>query len=247
MFYWQDKSFGRLSINERSLITDNNASQLVLGTGGVLDRYDYISDRVGCKDKFSISRGKKGVYWYDRVNNMLQIYSDRVDSLSRSKGVQSYLDSNYISTVKVLSAYDLENDEILYTFINSGVTNSFRLSYNELMEVFVSRYTYIPSLYIPFDNKLLTTTTNTFCKGLFNLNRIFLLNSSYNTTKRCYFYGLSHDDYEMFHDSTFKILFNQEYDSTKVFDNLYFITNLYNCSGTEVYDITFNQIRCYND
>jgi len=247
MFYWQDKGFGRLSINERSLITDNNASQLVLGTGGILDRYDYMSDRVGCKDKFSIIRGRGGVYWYDRVHNNIQSYTDKVDSLSRSKGIQSYLDSNYLSAVKVISAYDIENDEILYTFINSGVTNSFTLSYNELMGCFASRYTYIPTLYMPFDNKLLTTTSGIFCNNLFDLNRIFLLNSLHSTTKRCYFYGLTQGVQEMFHDSTVKVLFNPEYNSTKVFDNLYFITNLYNGLGTEVFDVTFDQIRCYDD
>jgi hypothetical protein len=42
LFFWQDSAFGIASVNDRSLITDNNISELTLGTGGILTRYDYI-------------------------------------------------------------------------------------------------------------------------------------------------------------------------------------------------------------
>lgn len=245
MFYWQDKAFGRLSINERSLITDNNASQLVLGTGGVLDRYDYISDRVGCKDKFSIVRGKAGVYWYDRINNGLQVYGEQVDLLSRSKGIQSYLDTEYSANHRVIAVYDIENEEIIHTFFDSTATKYFSLSYNEMMGFYISRYTYIPNIYITYNDKVLSTTSSVYCDADFDLDRVFIHNSLINN--RCYFYGLTNDEHDKYHDSTIKVLFNPEYSNTKVFDNLYFLTNLYNNSNDEVYDVTFDQVRCYND
>ena len=47
LYYWQEDSFGIASVNERSLVQDNNIGQLVLGTGDILARYDYISTNFG--------------------------------------------------------------------------------------------------------------------------------------------------------------------------------------------------------
>jgi hypothetical protein len=43
LIYWQSSATGMFSVNERTQITDNNNLPLILGTGGVLTRYDYIS------------------------------------------------------------------------------------------------------------------------------------------------------------------------------------------------------------
>lgn len=42
LYFFQDSSVGIASVNDRSLINDNNAGELVLGTGGILTRYDYL-------------------------------------------------------------------------------------------------------------------------------------------------------------------------------------------------------------
>jgi hypothetical protein len=41
LMFWQENAFGQLSVKERSQIIDSNNQSLILGTGGVLDRYDY--------------------------------------------------------------------------------------------------------------------------------------------------------------------------------------------------------------
>ena len=43
MIFFQPEGIGRLSINDRSLIQDDSGTALLLGTGGVLQRYDYIA------------------------------------------------------------------------------------------------------------------------------------------------------------------------------------------------------------
>jgi len=49
LFFWQDQATGLLSVNERTQITDESNLPLILGNGGVLDRYDYIDDTAGMK------------------------------------------------------------------------------------------------------------------------------------------------------------------------------------------------------
>lgn len=47
LFFWQDTALGIASVNERSLIQDNNVGQLTLGTGGILTRADYLTNTNG--------------------------------------------------------------------------------------------------------------------------------------------------------------------------------------------------------
>lgn len=47
LVFWQTDAFGTVAVNERSIITDNNPGALTLGTGGILDRYDYFTTMNG--------------------------------------------------------------------------------------------------------------------------------------------------------------------------------------------------------
>jgi hypothetical protein len=62
------------------LITDNDQASLVLGTGGVLDRYDYVTTSNGSdtpNDK-SIIGTPSGLYWYDDSKNEVCSYTNQV-------------------------------------------------------------------------------------------------------------------------------------------------------------------------
>ena len=59
-------------MNERSLVKDENSNTIQLGTGGVLQRTDYISTQYGMKDgDFSATSAEGGVYWIDRDNKAI--------------------------------------------------------------------------------------------------------------------------------------------------------------------------------
>nr|DAP33081.1 MAG TPA: hypothetical protein [Caudoviricetes sp.] len=47
LVFWQQFATGILSVNDRSLVNDNNGSELILGSGGVLSRYDYLDTESG--------------------------------------------------------------------------------------------------------------------------------------------------------------------------------------------------------
>jgi len=246
LIYFQDKAFGLLSINERSLITDQASAALVLGTGGILDRYTYVANQTGCKDKFSICNSKSGLYWYDRLINSIYRYSDTLINLTKVKELQSYLDNSTVitSAAKVLSYSDIKNDEVLFTFYQESATSGFTISYNELVDAYVSFYDFIPTIYIPFNFRYLTTTNSYYCSSDFNRDRLFLHDSS--TWDRCYFYALTTGVAGKYVDSTLKLLFNPEYEYTKVFDNFFYISNSYSTTA-DIFADTFATVRCYND
>jgi len=126
LFFWQDSAFGIASVNDRSLITDNNISELTLGTGGILTRYDYITTGNGSSviNDNSITNSDFALYWHDRDKNELCQFSDTIHKLSKEKGVQTYLNANPNFVVHD-SFYDNEFNEVRFCF------NNRTLVYNE--------------------------------------------------------------------------------------------------------------------
>jgi hypothetical protein len=69
LLYWQDQAFGKFSVNERSLINDQNGNTIMLGQAGILSRYDYISTKFGMRlNDFCARSTEQGLYWVD-INN----------------------------------------------------------------------------------------------------------------------------------------------------------------------------------
>jgi predicted transposase/invertase (TIGR01784 family) len=49
LLFWQEHATGILSVNERTMLNDTNGNEIIVGTGDVLSRYDYISTVYGMK------------------------------------------------------------------------------------------------------------------------------------------------------------------------------------------------------
>ncbi len=253
LYYWQDKAVGIVSVNPRSLIQDNNTSQLVLGTGGVLDRYDYISNYIGCKDKFSVVSSSMGVYWFDRLSKSLFKHANQLMNLTKSKSIQSYMTSSLEDDHLSIAHTDIHNDEVLFTFFKVGETDGFTISFSEPLDAFVSFYGFIPTLYIPYKHRYMTTTSSDYSD---NVDREYIFLHDSDIWDRCYFYALTTGVAANYVDSTLEILFNPEYESTKVFDNIFFISNAYSstmitptlrANAIDKFEDTFDTIQCYND
>ena len=138
LHYLQSTAFGTVSVNERSLITDNNNAALLLGTGDVLQRYDYISTFDGTQNvnDNSIVVSPSSLYWYDSQKHSYNVFNQGgLNSLSKIKNVQSYfnkLDKN----TKVHSGYDNKYNELWI----SSEDKSESIIYSEQIQAFVGRY-----------------------------------------------------------------------------------------------------------
>ncbi len=124
LLFWQDHAFGTLAVNQRSVLSTEAGTGLVLGTGGLLDHIDYVSREVGNTNKYGIAVTDRSCYWVD--NNIKEVYQftagtrgaynlqSKNDPLSTAKGMSSYLKSQ-ASIVNVVSGVDKENNEVLFT------------------------------------------------------------------------------------------------------------------------------------
>lgn len=205
LFYWQDNAVGIASVNERSLITDNNMAELTLGTGGILARFDYVATLNGSSivnDK-SITNSATTIYWYDFDKNEICALGQGVVPLSKTKGVQSYLNTlPKQAKNNAVGFYDKKYNEVWFRIYDKS------LIYNEQLQAFTSFYTHNPNWFFPFSDKLVTIKNN----------NMYYLHNIYEVT----------DDNQPREERISKIEFvvNKDISNTKVFDNVVFTAEL---------------------
>lgn len=143
--FFQDQSFGVLSVNDRSVATDNSGQNIVLGTGGVLDRYDYYSNTYGMhKQQFCAVCTTGGMYWFDSHNNVICLFDGQsVVQLSKQGKVQNIL-NKYKKDNNFKVFYNNRYNEVVFNILSDDM----QIVYNEMLGKFTSTLT------IPFDGAI---------------------------------------------------------------------------------------------
>lgn len=227
LYFFQDESVGIASVNERSLITDNNSSQLTLGTGTILGRYDYVVTTNGSSivnDK-SITTSGSTMYWYDYDKNVICALNNTFIELSKSKNVQNYLNRlPRTAKTNAVSFYDKKYNEVWFRIYDQS------LIFNEQLNVFTSFYTHNPNWFFPFSDKLITIKDN----NMYYLHNIYEVNSDQKEERI----------------SKIKFVVNKDSSLTKVFDNVAFQANLKDSINDKpqiITDIQFTTKNQYTD
>lgn len=143
--FFQEQSFGVLSVNDRSVATDNSGQNIVLGTGGVLDRYDYYSNTYGMhKQQFCAVCTTGGMYWFDSHNNVICLFDGQsVVQLSKQGKVQNIL-NKYKKDNNFKVFYNNRYNEVVFNVLSDDM----QIVYNEMIGKFTSTLT------IPFDGAI---------------------------------------------------------------------------------------------
>lgn len=166
LYFWQTQAFGRLSVNERSLITDNNNNTIQLGQGGVLQRTDYIDTKHGMQEQHHSSIGiGKDVMWIDVSNKaILAKKGDNVINYGEITNVQNILNdmSNDIPDIE----YDVQNQELLCKCFDEGKQIVFNIKLNVATSVYTRKYDDI----ISYNNVLYGLSKNNVVKYSFLTN-----------------------------------------------------------------------------
>lgn len=206
LLFWQQKAFGVLSVNERSITTDNSGNDVILGDGGVLSRYDYFSNKFGmCKQQFCVTSSNGGAYWCDTHNNVLCMFGgDSVVELSKQGKVQGLVNSKADGSSGVF--YDNKNNELVFNVLEYKQ----QIAFNESIGKFTSVYT------MPFDGHI------DFFNGLYLVNTI---NDKINIFQYdCVSENGLKDTQNQQIECYLRYVVNQQPLVTKVFDNQSIVT-----------------------
>lgn len=230
LFFYQTNAIGIASTNERGQVTDSEGNSIVLSNGKLLPRYDYITKETGTIHQFSVVNTNQALYHYDGKLKKLFKLGDGLECISDNLGLFSKLqtttnDTNSIDTtldgIGVHAIYDVEYQTVYFTFLGD---TAFTLNYNEKLNAFESRYSFIPNLYFKLNNKVF---------------------SSYSNSDEVYWHNKG--DYGKFHGvyypSSLTILTNDKPLDTKVWDNQQLQTQVYDNTNTLLNLETISTIR----
>ena len=171
LYVFQDKAIGVQFINERTILNDTTGSELAIGSGDVVGRFQYITTSSGCQHINSIVPADSGIYYFDSMSKSIYAVSGQDFNLTKSRGLTKYFDQYIVSNIDddqfrgfgIHGIYDEKNSRLLWTYLNEANDSSFHqftLGYSEVVRSFESFYSYYPSIYIKtFDNKILTVET----------------------------------------------------------------------------------------
>lgn len=141
LVFWQEYATGMLSVNERTMIQDANATNIILGNGDVLQRYDYLTTTYGsAKNKRCETQSDTTLYWWDYTKGEILGYSggQSVQPLSKVKNISNYVRSNDKQPEPAVT-YDQDNKEVLFNVVKDGTADRC-LVYNEVIQSFTSLY-----------------------------------------------------------------------------------------------------------
>lgn len=160
LYCWQSKAFGKLSVNERSLVSDKNNNTIQLGQGAVLQRIDYLDTNHGMQiDQNCAVSAENAVFWIDILNNaIMACQGDQVYDLGERTNVQNIINQYKSNRNNVTIHYDLQNQELLCNFLKKDEKDA-QLVFNTKLGVATSVYTRVYDDIIKFDNKLVGLVT----------------------------------------------------------------------------------------
>lgn len=253
LLFYQNSGFGIVAINERVTVPDENGTSIILGDGQVLGDYAYISKHTGCFHRKGVVLSENNAYHFDVRQMKLWRYTlDSKVPLSDVKGLSAYIENKYRITplentdnptgllpFTLHGAYEHRYNRVLFTILSAEdviteendrpllIRDTF--SYNELTDCFESFYSFIPSLYLSTGRKLLSVSTA-------DRNMIY----QHDKGEYGNFYGT-------IFPSTITYIVTDNNNINKTWNNLEWITDVYDTDNNDVYDDTFDFIRVSNN
>lgn len=147
LYYFQPTAVGIAAVNQRSLVQDNQPGALSVGTGGILPRYDYVTDKSGSEFYEGIQASDTHLYYVDgRRKRINKLIAGQEIAVSLIKGIDSLLDKKDFDTV--VGGFDRGFNEVIFTI--DGQT----LVFNETIDAFTGSQSYDPELMISIGKDL---------------------------------------------------------------------------------------------
>lgn len=139
IYCFQKKGLSNILFNSRVQIPTSDNVPIEITNGLKVSGKRYVSNSIGCSNKWSIVETPSGIYFIDNITNSLYIFDGSIKSLSDSLGFRQWISSNNsledwnpIDFGNFISHYDCNNNDVY--FINKDTA----LTYSEMLGQFTS-------------------------------------------------------------------------------------------------------------
>jgi hypothetical protein len=87
---FQDSGISQILYNERAQISTTAGVPIELANSGKVDGKSYISDTIGCSNKWSIVNTPSGIYFMDSNDKSINLFNGKIQSVSASGGFNTW-------------------------------------------------------------------------------------------------------------------------------------------------------------
>ena len=158
LYCFQDSGISRLLYNSRVQVNTSDGVPIEIANSSKLQDKQYLSDSIGCQNKWAIKSTSSGIYFIDNYNGGLyKLTSNGIESISNNK-MKNYFSSLPIgewSPNNITAKIDYDDiTKDLYI-----ITKDSSLAYNEFLGEFTSFYSYNPLYIVNLQDKSLQLQT----------------------------------------------------------------------------------------
>lgn len=234
IFAFQDRGISQILYNENMQISSTDGVPIEIANSGKVNGKRYISDRIGCTNKWSMCETSNGIYFIDDITKGIFLFNGQLDNLSDRLGFHSWI-NKASDSIDIWNPVDFDGFVTYYDKVNGDVffiSKDECLAFSEPLGQFSSFYSYEKMPYfINLEDRGIALNV----EGVSTLYRPWLHNEGdYNM-----FFGV----YQPFYTT---IIANPDMPVDKIFNNLEFRSDSWNKNGN-LLNTTFDTLTVWNE
>jgi hypothetical protein len=150
IFCFQRKGFSNILFNSRVQIPASDGMPIEITNGMKVSGKRYVSNTIGCSNKWSIVESPSGLYFIDNETNSMYLFNGEMKSISDSLGMRQWVNENNthinwnpVTYENFRGFYDKNNNDVYFA------NNNWCLCYSELIGQFTSFMSYekVPAMF----------------------------------------------------------------------------------------------------
>ena len=237
---FQDRGISQILYNESVQISATNGVPIEIANSGKVSGKRYISNHIGCVNKWSICSAPSGMYFMDDIGKDIYLFDGRLNNISDRFGFHSWVINNFpdvkiwnpqdFATSGEITYYDKINGDVLF------ITGNSCLAFSEPLGNFSSFYSYEKTPYFAIlkDRGVLWHVDNRDANSPYKA--WWFREGDYND-----FYGV----YNPFYTT---IVANEHPTEDKIFNNLEYRGDTFNPTDDSYLHLnTFDRLETWNE
>lgn len=231
---FQDRGISQILYNENMQVSSTDGVPIEIANSGKVNGKRYISDRIGCTNKWSMCETSKGIYFIDDITKGIFLFNGQLDNLSDRLGFHSWI-NRASDSIDIWNPVDFGGFVTYYDKVNGDVffiTKDECLAFSEPLGQFSSFYSYEKT---PYFTNLEDRGIALNVEGTDTLYKPWLHNEGdYNM-----FFGV----YKPFYTT---VIANPDMPVDKIFNNLEFRSDSWDKNGN-LLNTTFDTLTVWNE
>ena len=234
IFAFQDRGISQILYNENMQFSSTDGVPIEIANSGKVNGKRYISDRIGCTNKWSMCETSNGIYFIDDITKGIFLFNGQLDNLSDRLGFHSWI-NRASDSIDIWNPVDFDGFVTYYDKVNGDVffiSKDECLAFSEPLGQFSSFYSYEK---MPYFTNLEDRGIAFNVEGTGTLYRPWLHNEGdYNM-----FFGV----YQPFYTT---VIANPDMPVDKIFNNLEFRSDSWDKSDN-LLNTTFDTLTVWNE